>query len=229
MNAWPASPPLGHAGSAGSPDTAAPAVRPKAWWYLLALPVLVVGIVAGVLVIRRTIDDVRRTANREVTRYPVNQAGTVTFDSLGEFTLYFEGPASLVDASDVHALVDKLDIRFEDAVTGEAVPLRHNNGFDVSGQGARQRVAIHTFTIDRTGDYVLEVRTSAFPSELTFVSVGRDPFESLLIGVAVGSWILLATVVAAVFALVGVGVTRGRSKRLLAARGILPGWPGRPA
>lgn len=226
MNDWPASPALGHAGSAGPPGGAAPAVRPSGWWYLLALPVLVVGVGAGVLVMRGTIDDVRHSVRSEVTRYPVNQAGTVTFDSVGDFTLYFEGPTSLIDGYSAHTLLDKLDIRFEDAVTGEAVALRHDDGLGASGQGAMERVAIHNFTIERTGDYVLEVRTTAFPSELTFVSVGRDPLGTLLLGLAIGAWLLVAASVAAAFTLVGVGVMRGRSKRLLATQGAVPGWPG---
>jgi hypothetical protein len=209
-----------------SPSEAGGRLRPSAWWYLAAVAVLVVGAVAGVLVIRNAIDDVDRRG-RDVTRYPVNEQGTVTFDATGTYTLYFEGPAALIAAADPESLVSKLDIRFVEAATGEAVVLEPISDGDIAGHGPVERIAIMDVAIERPGDYLIEVRTSDFPPDISFVSVGRDPFRSLGRDLAIGLWLIGAAAASAVATAVGVGVSRGRSKRSRSRsyNGFGPAWP----
>jgi hypothetical protein len=189
----------------------------------------VAGVVAGVILIANGVDDAERTARREYTRYPVNESGTVSFDSAGSFTMYFEGPSALVATGDVDSLVAKLDIRFVEVATGETVPLAPYDQYEVSSPGAIEQVPIKTFRIDRPGDYLLEVRTDEFPPEMSFVSVGPSPYRPLLLGLFVGFWFILAGLVAAVTAAVAVSSLRGRSKRdaLRLGFGAAPGaWSG---
>jgi hypothetical protein len=211
VNAWPGSSVTDRPGSTVPSGSRVPGLRPSAWWYLSAVVVLVVGAATGVAVVRRAVDDIDRFG-RDVTRYPVNERGTVTFDATGTYTLYFEGPASLIGPIDPDALDDQLDIRFEEMATGEPVTLEQGDQ-DIAGHAPIERIAIKTFSIDRPGDYLLEVRTSDFPSEIAFVSVGQDPKWSLVSNFIVGVWLIGAGAVCAAATAIGVGVSRGRSKR----------------
>jgi len=200
-----------------------------AWWYLIALVVLVVGVVGGVALIRKGVEEAERTARREFTTYPVNERGTVSFDAEGSFTMYFEGPAALVASEDVDNLVSKLDIRFVEMSTGETVPLAPYETYDSSSNGGIERVPIKTFRIDRPGDYLLEVRTTEFPAEASSVSVGPSPYRPLLLGLLLGCWLILAGLVGTVTAIVAVSSQRGRAKRAAARLGFGPtpgAWPG---
>jgi hypothetical protein len=222
--------PTGRPGPADPTGLHPSGVRPTAWWYLLPLVVLIVGVAAGVTLIRRGIDGAERTARREFTRYPVNEQGTVSFDAEGSFTMYFEGPSALVGTDDVDTLVAKLDISFVDAATGESVPLERYDSYDSTSGGAIEQVPIKTFHIDRPGDYLLEVRTTDFPPEASSVSVGPSPYRPIVFGFVIGSWLIVAGFVGAATAIIGVSSQRGRSKRSThwpehAAPG---GWPGRP-
>ena len=93
------------------------------------------------------------------------------------------------------------------------MPLRHSDDPDTMSNGEMDRVAISSFTVDRPGDYLLEARTSEFPSEVASVSVGRSSIRRVVLTFLVGVWLMVEAVVFGGATAIAVGGLRGRSKR----------------
>lgn len=225
MTTWPAGGPAA-AGGPGWPGRPAPpepadrAAGPSRWWYVLVALLPLLGVAIGYQVGRQSWNDAKG-AVRDATRYPVNERGTVTFDRPGSFTMYFEGPAATSSTADVDRLLGQLDIRFDDAASGEAVllaPYETYRAFE--GEDGLQQVAIKTFRIDRPGDFLLEVRTRDFRADRSSVSVGASPFPPLVRGLVLAPVAVALGLVAGVCVAIVVGSQRSRARRAnLASQG----------
>jgi hypothetical protein len=198
-----------------SPPAAPAPVRPSGWWYAATIGIAGLGVVLALGLFVNGVRSAREVAS-EITSVEPGQSGLVSFESGGDFTLYYAGPQQVVGREDMRVLEREVgaDLRPEGGGAPVVMEPYENETFGISSTGGEQVVALSTFSIPAAGTY--ELRTNVVDgvsSTESRIIVGK----SLYAPVARGAILALVAVgisgVLSLVATVALAVTRGRAKR----------------
>jgi len=136
-------------------------VRPSGWWYAAAAGIALGGILAGLAVAAKGVDDALESV-RSFDRAPVPGVLEVTIDEPGGYSIYQEFPG----ASDSGGPIGPPDVVVADP-TGEAVDIDTYGTFVSYDQGSHEGRGIYTFRADQPGTFRI---AAAFSSVENFSS-----------------------------------------------------------
>lgn len=178
-------------------------VPPSRRGYLIAAVIAVVGLVFGGGAVLRGFARLTDTVDA-FQRVDVPGGGALSFDTAGDFTIYYE----TAGGARATAALPPVQLGLEAREGGEAVTLSEYAGSLTYGVGERQGEAVATFHVDAPGAYVLTTDAPLAPG-IARMAVGRGiggQFAQSLVG---GLALALALVVAVILA----GVTAVRRRR----------------
>ena len=185
-------------------------VRPSGWWYAAAAGIALGGIVAGLAVAAKGVDDALESV-RSFDRTPVPGALDVTIDEPGGYSIYQEFPG----ASDPDGTIAPPHVVVADPA-GEAVELDEYDSFVSYDQGSLEGRGIYTFRADQPGTFRIATAGAADSTITVGPGMGDVSAQAVLgvFGGVVGGAILAVGGIATSIAVaITVGVARGRSRR----------------
>ncbi|MFN2505853.1 MAG: hypothetical protein ABR540_16765 [Acidimicrobiales bacterium] len=187
-----------------------PMAEPSRRGYFVAGLIAVIGLLLGGIGLVRGFGALSDRVD-EFERVEVPGAAGLTFDTAGDFTLYFEAPGTS-DATSNDAL-PAVQVLLEPAGGGDPVPIKAYGGSVTYTVGGHEGRAVGTFHIDAPGDYKLSSDASISPG-FAQIAVGtslRGPLAQLFLS----GLILFVAFAAAVVVSVVTAVRRRRARRRL--------------
>jgi hypothetical protein len=185
-------------------------VRPSGWWYAAAAGIALGGILAGLGVAAKGVDNALE-AVRSFDRTPVPGVVEVTIDDPGGYSIYQEFPG----ASDPGGNMGPPDVVVADPA-GEPVDVDSYGTFVSYDQGSFEGRGIYTFRADQTGTYRIVATDAAGSAIAVGPGMGDVSAQAVagMFGGVVGGVILAgAGIVTGIVVAITVGVARGRSRR----------------
>jgi len=185
-------------------------VRPSGWWYAAAGVIALGGILAGLAVAAKSVDDALE-AIRSFDRTPVPGVVDVSIAEPGGYSIYQEFPG----AADRGATTDPPTVLVTDP-GGAPVELKEYGSFVSYDQGSLEGRGIYTFRAEQAGTFHV---TAAGASGST-VAVGRGMGDlstkavaGVFGGVIGGAILALSGLATSILVAITVGIARGRSRR----------------
>ena len=202
-------------------------VKPSGWWYAAAAGIALGGILAGLAVAAKGVDDALEAVG-SFDRTPVPGVLEVPIDDPGGYSIYQEFPG----ASHPGGTIDPPNLIVTDP-SGDLVDTDSYGTFVSYDQGSLEGRGINTFRAEQTGTF--RILASGAPGSTIAVGPGMGDVSAQAVagifGGVVGGVILAGTgMVTGTAAAITLAIARGRSRRRRRALPIpIPLAPPRPA
>jgi hypothetical protein len=185
-------------------------VRPSGWWYAAAAAIAVGGILVGLAVAAKGVDDALEAIG-SFDRTPVPGVVDVEIAEPGGYSIYQEFPG----AADRSGTTDPPAVVVTDP-GGSPVELKDYGSFVSYDQGSLEGRGIYTFRAEQAGTF----HVAAAGASGSTIAVGRgmadlstDAVAGVFGGVIGGAILAMAGVGTGIVVAIAIGVTRGRSRR----------------
>ncbi len=200
-------------------------VRPSGWWYAAAAALALGGILAGLAVAAKGVDDAL-AAVRSFDRTAVPGVVEVAIEDPGGYSIYQEFPG----ASDPGGAIQPPEVVVTDPA-GQPVEAAPYDSFVSYDQGTLEGRGIYTFRADQPGTF--RVTVAGAPDSTIAVGRGMGDVSAQAVtglfgGVVGGIILLLAGIATGIVVAITVGVARGRSRRRLVTVQVPVTWPPTP-
>ncbi|HEY7073540.1 MAG TPA: hypothetical protein VH479_25665 [Acidimicrobiales bacterium] len=185
-------------------------VRPSGWWYAAAAAIAVGGILVGLAVAAKGVDDALEAIG-SFDRTPVPGVVDVEIAEPGGYSIYQEFPG----AADRSGTTDPPEVVVTDP-GGSLVELKAYGSFVSYDQGSLEGRGIYTFRADQAGTF----HVVAAGASGSTIAVGQgmgdlstDAVAGVFGGVIGGAILAMAGIATGIVVSITIGITRGRSRR----------------